>query len=67
MGGIGKVVANRMHHGWNMKVIYHNRKPVADEANLGFKAEYKESLDALLKEADVVSLHMPVSTCHYGN
>lgn len=61
MGGIGKVVANRMHHGWNMKVVYHNRKPVADESSLGFKAEYKESLDALLKEADVVSLHMPLS------
>lgn len=60
MGGIGTVVAQRMALGWGMKVIYHNRRPVAEES-LGFEAEYKSSLDDLLREADVVSLHAPVS------
>lgn len=43
-----------------MKVIYYNRKKLAKEPG-DFVVEYKESLDALLEKADVVSLHVPVS------
>jgi lactate dehydrogenase-like 2-hydroxyacid dehydrogenase len=60
MGGIGTVVARRMALGWGMKVIYYNRKKLSKEPG-DFAVEYKESLDALLEEADVVSLHVPVS------
>lgn len=60
MGGIGSVVARRMALGWGMRIIYYNRKKLA-KAPEGFEAEYKESLAELLKEADVVSLHVPVS------
>ena len=60
MGGIGAVVARRMALGWGMKVIYHNRRELAKVPD-DFHVEYKESLEDLLKEADVVSLHMPVS------
>lgn len=59
MGGIGTVVARRMALGWGMKVIYHNRSKLKNEPT-DFDVEYKESLEDLLKEADVVSLHIPV-------
>lgn len=57
MGGIGQVVARRML-GWDMKVIYHNRREISPRPD--FPCEYKATLDELLREADVVSLHMPV-------
>jgi glyoxylate reductase len=60
MGGIGTVVARRMALGWGMRIIYHNRKRLTSEPE-DFKVEYKASLDELLQEADVVSLHVPVS------
>lgn len=61
MGGIGAVTARRLALGWGMKVIYHNRRPLAQPPK-DFSAEYKENLDDLLKEADIVSLHLPVCT-----
>ncbi|WVF71069.1 hypothetical protein IAT40_005866 [Kwoniella sp. CBS 6097] len=60
MGGIGTVVARRMALGWGMRVIYHNRSKLKHEPK-DFEVEYKESLDDLLSEADVVSLHIPMS------
>lgn len=59
MGGIGTVVARRMAFGWGMKVIYHNRSKLAREPQ-DFDVEYKSTLEQLLAEADVVSLHIPV-------
>lgn len=60
LGGIGTVTARRLALGWGMKVIYHNRRPLAQPPK-DFSVEYKESLDDLLQEADIVSLHLPVS------
>ena len=59
MGGIGKVVARRMRE-WGMKVVYYNRRELDPKPD--FECEYMSSLDELLKVADVVSLHMPVSS-----
>lgn len=59
MGGIGTVVARRMALGWGMRVLYHNRSKLVHEPT-DFAVEYKSSLDDLLAEADVVSLHIPV-------
>jgi hypothetical protein len=61
LGGIGKVTARRMALGWGMKVLYHNRREV-DTKDLDFKVEYKKDLMDLLKESDVVSIHLPVSS-----
>jgi glyoxylate reductase len=58
-GDIGQAVARRAK-GFSMPVVYWgpNRKPEA-EAALG--ASWCESLEALLAEADIVSLHCPLN------
>lgn len=67
MGGIGSVVARRMALGWGMKVNYHNRKRLSEaQEPKDFAIEYKETLEELLQEADVVSLHVPVSVTDRG-
>jgi len=57
MGRIGTVLAQRAHFGFGMKVIYFNRSKVLVPSIPEAKAA--ESIDALLAEADVVSLHVP--------
>ncbi len=58
MGRIGQAVARRAR-GFDMRVLYHNRRPVPDaEAKLG--ATYVD-LDTLLRESDFVSLHVPLT------
>ncbi|SCZ99576.1 BZ3500_MvSof-1268-A1-R1_Chr3-1g06115 [Microbotryum saponariae] len=63
MGGIGRALVKRAL-GFDMKVIYHNRKE-ADPALLAdFPAGavvYCSTLDELLAQADVVSLHVPLN------
>jgi glyoxylate reductase len=58
LGEIGEAVARRAR-GFHMRILYHSRtrKP-AIEADLGL--EYRP-LDALLAEADFVSLHTPLT------
>jgi glyoxylate reductase len=58
LGRIGQAVARRAK-GFNMKVIYYSRKRKEDvERELG--VEYRE-LHSLLKEADIVSIHTPLT------
>lgn len=58
-GEIGKAVARRAL-GFDMRVLYHQRKrlPAADEKNLN---AHFVPLDALLKESDFVTLHVPLT------
>lgn len=56
MGGIGKALARRAI-ALDMKIIYYNRKKTDHD----FEATYCSSLDELLAQADVVSLHMPLN------
>ena len=56
MGRIGQATARRAHHAFGMRVIYFNRSEVA---GLDFPAEAKPSIEAVMAEADVVSLHIP--------
>ena len=55
MGRIGGMVAKRAE-GFGMRIVYYNRKPVE-----GVGYEYRPVLEDLLKEADVVSLHVPLT------
>lgn len=58
-GRIGRAVAARAHAGFGMRILVHGRaRP--DAAALGVvAAHYCESLDELLAQVDVLSLHCP--------
>ncbi len=58
-GRIAKAVARRAHHGFGMKIIFSDPfPPSADEAK-ALGAEQRPSVEAVLAEADFVSLHCP--------
>lgn len=59
MGRIGQKVARRAA-GFDMKVIYHNRQRLSPEIERACNATYV-GMDALLRQADVLTLHMPYS------
>lgn len=69
--GLGRIGARVAHHavrGFDVKIIYHDlKRNDAFEQEAG--AEYKEQLEDLLREADVVSIHVPLldSTRHLIN
>ncbi|KAK4689263.1 hypothetical protein P7C73_g849, partial [Tremellales sp. Uapishka_1] len=58
MGGIGSAMARRLL-GFDMKIIYYNRKEVSPPPS--FPCTYISSMDELLKQADVVSLNLPLN------
>ena len=58
MGRVGQVVAQRAR-GFDMSVHYHNRRPLDSENTAG--AIYHDSVEALLAEIDVLSIHCPAS------
>jgi lactate dehydrogenase-like 2-hydroxyacid dehydrogenase len=59
MGRIGKAVAKRAHHGFDMKVVFHDffKLDPAEAAALG--ATQLDSVDEVLAQSDFVSLHCP--------
>src|SRR5438874_7236259 len=57
-GRIGRAVARRAR-GFNMRVIYNDAMRAPVEVESEFRAEYMEG-DAVLREADFVSLHVPL-------
>jgi glyoxylate reductase len=59
LGRIGQAMARRAA-GFQMKVIYTGRKRVPVEVEKAANAEYRD-LNALLAEADFVSLHVPLT------
>lgn len=62
LGYIGREVALRLR-AFGAEVVYTARQPVPDEADLG--AAYLP-LDALLRESDIVSLHLPLARSTRG-
>jgi lactate dehydrogenase-like 2-hydroxyacid dehydrogenase len=61
MGRIARAVAHRAHHGFNMKVIYHDPFPPSPEVARALGAEARDTLAEVLSEADFVSLHCPAT------
>jgi glyoxylate reductase len=59
LGGIGKWVAQRAR-AFGMKVAYHQRNPAPAEVETALSAE-RMPLTQLLAEADVLSLHCPLT------
>jgi lactate dehydrogenase-like 2-hydroxyacid dehydrogenase len=56
MGRIGQAVAKRAR-GFDVKLLYHNRHPLPEEAAEG--AEYFAHLKDMLPRCEIVSLHAP--------
>lgn len=65
LGRIGSRVAYHAGHGFNAKIIYYDVKR-SPEFEKEFNAEFKENVDDVFKEADFVSIHVPLlpSTTH---
>lgn len=61
MGRIGRAVAHRAHHGFGMRVIFYDPSPPPPEVVRELGAERMATLEALLREADFVSLHSPAT------
>jgi lactate dehydrogenase-like 2-hydroxyacid dehydrogenase len=61
MGRIARAVAKRAHHGFGMRVLYHDPYPPPPDVASGLGAEPRESLNQLLRESDFVSLHCPAT------
>ncbi len=58
LGRVGQVVARRAR-GFDMTIHYHNRKPLDTEQAAG--AVYHPSVEALLAQIDVLSIHCPAT------
>ena len=58
-GRIGREVARRAHHGFQMDVIVYNRSPVDGSVLQEFGARQVADLEELLALSDFVSLHCP--------
>jgi lactate dehydrogenase-like 2-hydroxyacid dehydrogenase len=61
IGRIGRAVAKRAHHGFGMRVLYHDPYPLSAEAEREVGAERRDSVEAVLRESDFVSLHAPAT------
>ncbi|MBI2640884.1 MAG: D-glycerate dehydrogenase [Candidatus Sungbacteria bacterium] len=59
LGRIGSRVAHHAVKGFDMKVIYHDVKR-NEEFEGEFGAEFRENVDDIFKEADFISLHVPL-------
>jgi lactate dehydrogenase-like 2-hydroxyacid dehydrogenase len=61
MGRIARAVAQRAHHGFGMRVIFHDPFPPPAEVAAALGAEPRERLEDVLAAADFVSLHCPAT------
>ncbi len=61
MGRIARAVSQRAHHGFGMKVIFHDPFPPAPDVAKALGAEPRNSLEEVLREAHFVSLHCPAT------
>lgn len=60
MGRIGQAVAHRAR-AFGLEIAYHNRKPLPDAVEKMLGARFVDNLDALVSEADILTLHSPLT------
>jgi lactate dehydrogenase-like 2-hydroxyacid dehydrogenase len=61
-GRIAQATARRAHHGFGMRIVYHSRHRAAADVESECRAQYIDSVETLLADSDVVSLHCPGGT-----
>jgi glyoxylate reductase len=59
LGEIGKAVARRAS-GFDMRILYHNRRRIPEDQEKDLNVEYAE-MKSLLSQADFISLHVPLT------
>ena len=65
MGRIGQAVAHRAR-AFGLEIAYHNRKRLPEAVERMFGASYVDTLDGLVSEADILTLHCPASESTRG-
>lgn len=60
-GRIGRAVAHRAHHGFGMRILFHTPETPSPEECAALGAEPRASLDEMLEECDIVSIHCPAT------
>lgn len=60
MGRIGQAVAHRAR-AFGLEIVYHNRKRMPEAIERMFGARHVESLDELVAQADILTLHCPAT------
>ena len=58
MGRIGQAVAHRAR-AFGLEIAYHNRKRLPEAVERMFSARWVDSLEGLMSEADILTLHCP--------
>ncbi len=58
-GRIARAMAQRAHHGFGMKVLFHDPYPPSDEDAKALGAQACYSIDDVLARSDFVSIHCP--------
>jgi lactate dehydrogenase-like 2-hydroxyacid dehydrogenase len=58
-GRIARAMAQKAHHGFGMKILYHDPFPPPVEAAAAVKAIQCATLEEVLEQSDFVSLHCP--------
>lgn len=68
LGRIGSRVAYHARKGFEMRVLYHDVKR-SEEFEKEYGAEYRENVDDVFREADFISIHVPLlpTTRHLVN
>lgn len=59
MGRIARAMARRAHHGFGMKILFTDPYPPPEDLVQSLRAEARDSIEEVLREADFVSLHCP--------
>lgn len=60
MGRIGQAVAHRAR-AFGLDVVYHSRKPLPDAVEQMLGVRHVEGIDKLVAEADILTLHCPLT------
>lgn len=63
MGRIGRAVSHRLHHGFGTRVIY---RDIREIGWLSFPAEAKASDEDVYAQADIVTMHVPLTPLTRG-
>ena len=65
MGRIGRAVARRAR-AFGLSIAYHNRHRLPFEVEQDLEAQWHGSIDALLADSDIVSIHCPLNADSRG-